>query len=32
MDAGARYLVTPTMNLPVIKLAVERQIAVFPVD
>ena len=30
MDSGAQYLVTPTMNLPVIKLAVERQIAVFP--
>jgi 2-dehydro-3-deoxyphosphogluconate aldolase/(4S)-4-hydroxy-2-oxoglutarate aldolase len=30
MDSGARYLVTPTMNVPVIKLAVERQIAVFP--
>ena len=30
MDSGAQYLVTPTMNVPVIKLAVERQIAVFP--
>jgi 2-dehydro-3-deoxyphosphogluconate aldolase / (4S)-4-hydroxy-2-oxoglutarate aldolase len=30
MDSGAQYLVTPTMNLPVINLAVERQIAVFP--
>jgi 2-dehydro-3-deoxyphosphogluconate aldolase / (4S)-4-hydroxy-2-oxoglutarate aldolase len=30
MDSGAQYLVTPTMNLPVIKLAVDRQIAVFP--
>ena len=30
MDSGAQYLVTPTMNLPVIKLAVERQVAVFP--
>jgi 2-dehydro-3-deoxyphosphogluconate aldolase / (4S)-4-hydroxy-2-oxoglutarate aldolase len=30
MDSGAQYLVTPTMNLPVIKIAVERQIAVFP--
>ena len=29
-DSGAQYLVTPTMNLPVIKLAVERQVAVFP--
>jgi 2-dehydro-3-deoxyphosphogluconate aldolase / (4S)-4-hydroxy-2-oxoglutarate aldolase len=30
MDSGAQYLVTPTMNLPVINLAVERQIAIFP--
>jgi 2-dehydro-3-deoxyphosphogluconate aldolase / (4S)-4-hydroxy-2-oxoglutarate aldolase len=30
LDSGAQYLVTPTMNLPVVKLAVERQIAVFP--
>ena len=30
MDSGAQYLVTPTMNLPVVNLAVERQIAVFP--
>src|SRR6188472_1431521 len=30
LDCGAQYLVTPTMNLPVINLAVERQIAVFP--
>ena len=30
MDAGAQYLVTPTMNLPVIKLTLERQIPVFP--
>jgi 2-dehydro-3-deoxyphosphogluconate aldolase / (4S)-4-hydroxy-2-oxoglutarate aldolase len=30
IDSGAQYLVTPTMNLPVIRLAVERQIAVFP--
>jgi 2-dehydro-3-deoxyphosphogluconate aldolase / (4S)-4-hydroxy-2-oxoglutarate aldolase len=30
LDHGAHYLVTPTMNLPVVKLAVERQIAVFP--
>ena len=29
IDSGAQYLVTPTMNLPVIRLAVE-QIAVFP--
>jgi 2-dehydro-3-deoxyphosphogluconate aldolase / (4S)-4-hydroxy-2-oxoglutarate aldolase len=30
MDSGAQYLVTPTMNLAVVRLAVERQIAVFP--
>ena len=30
LDHGAQYLVTPTINLPVVKLAVERQIAVFP--
>jgi 2-dehydro-3-deoxyphosphogluconate aldolase / (4S)-4-hydroxy-2-oxoglutarate aldolase len=30
MDSGAQYLVTPTMNLPVVNLAVERQITVFP--
>ena len=30
LDCGAQYLVTPTMNLPVVKLAVERQVAVFP--
>jgi 2-dehydro-3-deoxyphosphogluconate aldolase / (4S)-4-hydroxy-2-oxoglutarate aldolase len=30
LDCGAQYLVTPTINLPVIKLAVESQIAVFP--
>ena len=30
LESGARFLVTPTMNLPVVKLAVERQIAVFP--
>ena len=30
MDSGAQYLVTPTMNLPVIKLAVTRHVAVFP--
>ena len=29
-NAGARFLVTPTMNLPVVRLAVERQVAVFP--
>jgi 2-dehydro-3-deoxyphosphogluconate aldolase/(4S)-4-hydroxy-2-oxoglutarate aldolase len=30
LDSGAQYLVTPTMNLPVIELAVERQVAIFP--
>jgi 2-dehydro-3-deoxyphosphogluconate aldolase/(4S)-4-hydroxy-2-oxoglutarate aldolase len=30
IDSGAQFLVTPTMNLPVIELAVQRQIAVFP--
>ena len=30
LDCGAQYLVTPTMNLPVVKLAVEGQVAVFP--
>jgi 2-dehydro-3-deoxyphosphogluconate aldolase/(4S)-4-hydroxy-2-oxoglutarate aldolase len=30
LDCGAQYLVTPTMNLPVVELAVGRQIAVFP--
>jgi 2-dehydro-3-deoxyphosphogluconate aldolase/(4S)-4-hydroxy-2-oxoglutarate aldolase len=30
IDSGAQFLVTPTMNLPVINLAVERQIAIFP--
>ena len=30
LDCGAQYLVTPTMNLPVIELAVERQVAVYP--
>jgi 2-dehydro-3-deoxyphosphogluconate aldolase / (4S)-4-hydroxy-2-oxoglutarate aldolase len=30
LDSGAQYLVTPTMNVPVVKLAAERQIAVFP--
>jgi 2-dehydro-3-deoxyphosphogluconate aldolase / (4S)-4-hydroxy-2-oxoglutarate aldolase len=30
MDAGAQYLVTPTMNLSIVRLAVEREIAVFP--
>jgi 2-dehydro-3-deoxyphosphogluconate aldolase / (4S)-4-hydroxy-2-oxoglutarate aldolase len=27
---GARFLVTPTMNVPVVRLAVVRQVAVFP--
>jgi 2-dehydro-3-deoxyphosphogluconate aldolase/(4S)-4-hydroxy-2-oxoglutarate aldolase len=30
IDSGAQYLVTPTMNLSVIKLAVEHHVAVFP--
>ena len=30
MDCGAQYLVTPTMNLSIVRLAVERQTAVFP--
>ncbi|HEY6687675.1 MAG TPA: bifunctional 4-hydroxy-2-oxoglutarate aldolase/2-dehydro-3-deoxy-phosphogluconate aldolase, partial [Propionibacteriaceae bacterium] len=30
MDDGAQYLVTPTLSLPVVTLAVERQVAVFP--
>jgi 2-dehydro-3-deoxyphosphogluconate aldolase / (4S)-4-hydroxy-2-oxoglutarate aldolase len=30
LDSGAQYLVTPTINLPVIKLAVQHQVAVFP--
>jgi len=30
IDCGAHYLVTPTMNVPVVRLAVERQIAIFP--
>ena len=30
MDCGAQYLVTPTVNLPVVDLAVRRKIAVFP--
>jgi 2-dehydro-3-deoxyphosphogluconate aldolase/(4S)-4-hydroxy-2-oxoglutarate aldolase len=30
LDRGAQYLVTPTMNLAVIRLAVERQVAAFP--
>jgi 2-dehydro-3-deoxyphosphogluconate aldolase / (4S)-4-hydroxy-2-oxoglutarate aldolase len=30
IECGAQYLVTPTMNLEVIELAVQRQIAIFP--
>jgi 2-dehydro-3-deoxyphosphogluconate aldolase/(4S)-4-hydroxy-2-oxoglutarate aldolase len=30
IESGARFLVTPTMNLAVVRLAVENQIAVFP--
>jgi len=30
LDSGAQYLVTPTINLPVIRLAVQHQVAVFP--
>ncbi|HJV14960.1 MAG TPA: bifunctional 4-hydroxy-2-oxoglutarate aldolase/2-dehydro-3-deoxy-phosphogluconate aldolase [Propionibacteriaceae bacterium] len=30
LDYGAQYLVTPTMNLPVVKLALQHEIAVFP--
>lgn len=30
IESGARFLVTPTINLPVVRLAVESQIAVFP--
>ena len=30
IECGARFLVTPTMNLPVVRLAVQRQVAVFP--
>lgn len=30
MDSGAQYLVTPTMSLAVVRLAVERQVPVFP--
>jgi 2-dehydro-3-deoxyphosphogluconate aldolase/(4S)-4-hydroxy-2-oxoglutarate aldolase len=29
-ECGARFLVTPTMNLPVVRLAVHHQVAVFP--
>src|SRR5215204_3159880 len=30
LDCGAHYLVTPALNLPVVKLALQHQIAVFP--
>jgi 2-dehydro-3-deoxyphosphogluconate aldolase / (4S)-4-hydroxy-2-oxoglutarate aldolase len=30
VECGARFLVTPTMSLPVVGLAVQRQVAVFP--
>jgi 2-dehydro-3-deoxyphosphogluconate aldolase / (4S)-4-hydroxy-2-oxoglutarate aldolase len=30
LDVGAQYLVTPTMNLSIVRLAAEREIAVFP--
>jgi 2-dehydro-3-deoxyphosphogluconate aldolase / (4S)-4-hydroxy-2-oxoglutarate aldolase len=30
IECGARFLVTPTMNLPVVRLSVQRQVAVFP--
>jgi 2-dehydro-3-deoxyphosphogluconate aldolase / (4S)-4-hydroxy-2-oxoglutarate aldolase len=30
MDSGAQYLGTPTMDLAVVRLAVERQVPVFP--
>jgi 2-dehydro-3-deoxyphosphogluconate aldolase/(4S)-4-hydroxy-2-oxoglutarate aldolase len=30
VECGARFLVTPTMSLPVVKLAVQRQVAIFP--
>lgn len=30
IDSGAQYLVTPTMNLPIVELAVAQQVAVFP--
>jgi 2-dehydro-3-deoxyphosphogluconate aldolase/(4S)-4-hydroxy-2-oxoglutarate aldolase len=30
LGSGAQYLVTPTINLPVVKLAVEHRVAVFP--
>jgi 2-dehydro-3-deoxyphosphogluconate aldolase / (4S)-4-hydroxy-2-oxoglutarate aldolase len=30
IDCGAQYLVTPTMNLDVIELALQQQVAIFP--
>ena len=30
IDSGARFLVTPTMNLPVVDVAVSNNVAVFP--
>lgn len=30
IDSGASYLVTPTMDLDVVRLALQRQIAIFP--
>jgi 2-dehydro-3-deoxyphosphogluconate aldolase/(4S)-4-hydroxy-2-oxoglutarate aldolase len=30
LESGAQYLVTPTINLAVVRLAIEREIAVFP--
>jgi 2-dehydro-3-deoxyphosphogluconate aldolase/(4S)-4-hydroxy-2-oxoglutarate aldolase len=30
VDSGAQYLVTPTLNLPIVALAVEQQVSVYP--
>ena len=30
VECGARFLVTPTVSLPVVNLAVQRQVAIFP--
>ena len=30
IDSGAQFLVTPTMNLPVVDVAVSNEVAVFP--
>jgi len=30
IECGVRFLVTPTMNLPVVRLAVQRRVAIFP--